>query len=291
LVLITDRKASEFQIVTTSNEPNEPNDTNEPGEPNDTNKPNKPNKPAGPNKPNKPNKPTCGLSEPLELTPVDQPPEKSPLRSPSSETSATTSISTGSLTISVLGDTPEPDRTPQPSRGPALKIPKPKEFDGTDTSLSTVTNWAYNVAEYMDLSEVPADRQTRYAGAFLTGEAKTWFRNNFPDTRNLPALDDFLDDFKEQFLAAPDDDDLLQRLETIQQGERPLAQYTTEIELLILQLGSKDPRLGKRHYLRGLHHKIREGMIAALTGRETLKDLIKRANVVTRNLELAKILE
>jgi hypothetical protein len=143
----------------------------------------------------------------------------------------------------------------------------------------------------MNVSEVPADRQTHYAGAFLTGEAKIWFRKDFPDTHNLPALDDFLDEFKEQFLASHDDDDVLQRLETIQQGDWPLAQYTTEVDLLILQLGSKDPRLEKRHYLWGLNQKIGGGMIAALTGKEMLKDLIKLANVVARNLELAKSLD
>ena len=53
-----------------------------------------------------------------------------------------------------------------------IKIAKPEEFDGTNTSIATITAWAFSVEEYMELAEVPEAIQTRLAGTRLTGDAK-----------------------------------------------------------------------------------------------------------------------
>jgi hypothetical protein len=65
--------------------------------------------------------------------------------------------------------------TPAATGIPGLKIPKPDKFDGSDTSRSTVTNWAYDVEEYLELSHVTAETQTKFASLFLDKEAKTWY--------------------------------------------------------------------------------------------------------------------
>ena len=56
---------------------------------------------------------------------------------------------------------------------PSFKIPKPATFDGSDTSLGNITNWAYSVKEYIDLAKVPDEKQTRVTAIFLDKDAKT----------------------------------------------------------------------------------------------------------------------
>jgi Retrotransposon gag protein len=166
-------------------------------------------------------------------------------------------------------------------------------FDGSDTSLGNVTNWAFSVKEYIDLSDFPADKHTRIAAAFLDKDAKTWYRNNYASV-DPPALDDFLRAFRDQFLVTHSDDDIINRLRKINQGEDPIGKYSTDFEMLVLQLGPINPHitsLTKPDYLRGLDHKIRRPLIPTLTGTETLKQLINKATIIARNLEYGKTFE
>ena len=55
-------------------------------------------------------------------------------------------------------ETLDPTSRPMSS---GFKIPKPDKFDGSDTSLSTVTNWIYDVEEYMELAQIDKKDQTR----------------------------------------------------------------------------------------------------------------------------------
>ena len=49
-----------------------------------------------------------------------------------------------------------PSEPKQSSRMPeSIKITEPDKFDGKDTSIATVTAWAFSVKEYMELAEVP----------------------------------------------------------------------------------------------------------------------------------------
>ena len=143
--------------------------------------------------------------------------------------------------------------TPAPTAIPGLKVPKPDKFDGSDTSLSTVTNWIYDVEEYMELAQVPAEAQAKWAGTFLEKEAKTWYRNTYAKVRPLPALDVFLEAFKEQYLASHNDDDIIKRLGEIEQGSRTTSEYSTEFQSLVLQLGETDVRFVRNQYMRGLY--------------------------------------
>ena len=36
-----------------------------------------------------------------------------------------------------------------------FKVPKPKEFDGSNPSLNAVNEWVYSVEEYIDLTGIP----------------------------------------------------------------------------------------------------------------------------------------
>ena len=78
-----------------------------------------------------------------------------------------------------------------------IKISKPDKFDGADTSLATVTAWAFSVEEYMELAEIPAVIQTRLAGTWLSADAKVWYINTYKDVKPLPALDEFIQAFKD----------------------------------------------------------------------------------------------
>lgn len=172
-----------------------------------------------------------------------------------------------------------------------FKVPKPAIFDGSDTSLGNVTNWAFSVKEFVDLSDVPENKQTRIAAAFLDKDAKIWYRNNYADVDAPPALDDFLKAFKDQFLVTHSVDDIISRIRDIEQGTDPVGKYSNDFQMLVLQLGDTDPRLMKPDYLRGLYFKIRKALIPTLTGDETLKDLIKKATNIARALEFEKTLK
>jgi hypothetical protein len=97
--------------------------------------------------------------------------------------------------------------TPAPAGVPGFKVPKPKAFDGLNVSITTVNEWVHSVDEYVDLSGIPPEHQTRVASFFLTGDAKTWYLNTY--SRPYPPLNEFLVAFKEQFLAAHSTDDIM----------------------------------------------------------------------------------
>ena len=188
----------------------------------------------------------------------------------------------------------QPNQSNQPRQINALmsdlKIPKPPMFDGSDTSLSNVNNWAFSVKEYIDLSDFPTAKHTRIAALFLDNDAKTWYRNNYANV-DPPALDDFLRAFRDQFLITHSDDDIIKHLGEINQGDDPIGKYSTDFEMLVLQLGPTDPRLIKPNYFGGLNRKIRKPLVPTMTGKETLKDFINKATVIARNLEFEKGLE
>jgi len=143
----------------------------------------------------------------------------------------------------------------------------------------------------MELAKVPAEDQTRWAGIFLEDQAKTWYRNTYARVRPLQALDVFLESFKEHYLASHSDDDIIFRLEQIEQGERPTGEYSMEFQSLVLQLGTTDIRFVRKHYMRGLRRRIRDMMLSTYKGTESLAALIKHAAIVSANLDLGKSFE
>src|SRR5256885_12331758 len=61
-----------------------------------------------------------------------------------------------------------PPESQQSSKLPeSIKITRPDIFDGKDTFIAVVTAWAFSVEEYMELTEVPEDKQTHLAGTLL----------------------------------------------------------------------------------------------------------------------------
>jgi hypothetical protein len=173
-----------------------------------------------------------------------------------------------------------------------FKVRQPKEFDGSDTSLSAVKAWAFSAEEYMALAAVPKDSQTRLAGSWLDGTAKIWYMNTYQEVDPLPEFSVFIKAFKEHHQTSHSDADLIKRVESIRQGfKRNTSEYSTEYKMLIIQLGKPDPRWATHHYLRGLDRNVRSGLIPSLTGEETLDALIKRAGNVARNLDFGKSLD
>jgi len=220
-----------------------------------TNKPNQSNQFSQSNQPNQPNQPN-------QSNPPNPPNPPNSLNSLNSPTTVQTAMES------------------------TYKIPNPAVFDGSDTSLGNVNNWAYSVEEYMDLAEIPAAKQTRVAAIFLDKDAKTWYRNNYANSNPSPALKDFLQAFKAQFLITHSADDIVNHLRDIDQGSDNIGRYSTDFEALVLQLGPEtDSRLVKPDYLHGLHYKTRNALIPTMTEQETLKELINKAIIIGRNLE------
>ena len=99
-----------------------------------------------------------------------------------------------------------------------MDITKPDKFDGTDTSIATVTAWTFSVEEYIELAEISEGKQTRIAATWLSGVAKVWYINTYNGVDPLPSLKDFIKAFKEQHLMAHSRADVIKRAETIYQG-------------------------------------------------------------------------
>jgi hypothetical protein len=172
----------------------------------------------------------------------------------------------------------------------ALKPAKPAVFDGTDVTHVTVRNWMFSIQEYMDLAEIPDAKQTRLAGTYLSGVAKSWYINKYADVSPLPALDAFLANFKKHHTRSDNAVTIIRRIETMRQGRnRSAADYGTEFESLIAELGTgADPRWVHEHFLRGLDNATRIALAPALNGDEDLDTLIARANNVSCALEQAR---
>ena len=176
-----------------------------------------------------------------------------------------------------------------PKMPESIKVTKPDKFDGKDTSIATVTAWTFSVEEYMELAEIPAEKQTRLAATWLSDTAKVWYINSYKDVKPLPTLGVFLEAFKEQHLTAHSKADVIKRVESIRQGtQRGANEYSTEYKMLVHQLGNRSDEPDAwvtRHYLRGLDRTIRESLIPHLTETDTLDSLIKKAANIARNVE------
>jgi len=170
----------------------------------------------------------------------------------------------------------------------ALKPSKPVVFDGTDVTHTSVRNWMFSIQEYMDLAEVPENKQTGLAGTYLSGIAKSWYINKYADVTPLPPLADFLTNFKKHHTRTDNAVTVIRRIETMKQGRRPAADYGTEFESLVAELGNTNTRWVHEHFLRGLDDATRIALALALLGDEDLDSLIARANNVSRALEQAR---
>ena len=100
----------------------------------------------------------------------------------------------------------------------SIKITRPDKFDRKDTSIATVAAWTFSVEEYMELAEVPEDKQTHFAGTMLSGTAKVWYINSYKDVKPLPSLKEFIKAFKDHHLTSHSEADIIKRAETIRQG-------------------------------------------------------------------------
>ena len=99
-----------------------------------------------------------------------------------------------------------------------IKITRPNKFDGKDTSIAVVTAWAFSVEEYMELTEVPEDKQTHLAGTLLSGNANVWYINLYKDVKPLRSFDKFIKAFKDHHLTSHNEVDIIKCAETIRQG-------------------------------------------------------------------------
>jgi hypothetical protein len=172
----------------------------------------------------------------------------------------------------------------------ALKPAKPVVFDGMDVMHVTVHNWMFSIQEYMDLAEIPEAKQTRLAGTYLSGIAKSWYINKYADASPLPTLNVFLANFKKHHTRSDNAVTVIRRIETMRQGRnRPAADYGTEFESLVAELGTgADPHWIHEHFLRGLNDATCIALAPALNREEDLDTLITRANNVSRALEQAR---
>ena len=60
----------------------------------------------------------------------------------------------------------------------SIKVMKPDKFDGKDTFIATVAAWTFSMEEYMELAEIPAEKQTRLTATWLSDTAKCWYHDS-----------------------------------------------------------------------------------------------------------------
>ena len=216
------------------------------------------------------------------LTPPSPAPEQEPVPVPE-QTPAPVPEQT-------LAPVPEPDNTSDPIRTKTTmsKPAKPPTFNGKDTSIATVKTWAFSVKEYLELTDTPKDKETRFAGSYLDGDAKTWYINNYADVTPLPNLDDFLKEFKSNFLSTNHQTYAAEQIERIKQNKRTVTAYTAEFNLLLSETGAKkDEPWPKRHYFRGLDDEIRKGIAPSIATAKDVDGLATMAQNMANALELS----
>jgi hypothetical protein len=156
-----------------------------------------------------------------------------------------------------------------------LKPAKPPFFDGRDSSVSTVKAWIFSVREYVELSDIDENKQTRYAAGYLTDTAKTWYIDTYGNAAISPDLDTFLNAFKKFYLKTSNENDAAERIETIKQEKLSVSEYATEFKMQLSELGDEtDPRWIKRHFLHGLRSKIHIAMAPQISTVNDLDHLI-----------------
>ena len=169
---------------------------------------------------------------------------------------------------------------------------KPHIFDGSDTTLIAVKTWTYTVEEYMEFANIPAAKQTRVAAMYLNGTAKMWYINTYviPETP-LPDLKTFLVAFKEHHRSSESSSDIRRKIETIRQKDRSVADYGTEFESLINELG-KGVDLGwaRDHFIKGLGDvEVRLSLLSLATFEtETIKELTKKGHRLQQAVHQAR---
>src|SRR5579859_6377816 len=101
-------------------------------------------------------------------------------------------------------ETNVPQRRPEetlPSTMPeTIKVLKPDKFDGKDTSIATVTAWTFSVEEYMELADIPNEKQTRLAATWLSDNAKVWYIIRTKTLSRSPRLENSLKHLKNNTL-------------------------------------------------------------------------------------------
>lgn len=143
----------------------------------------------------------------------------------------------------------------------AAKPAKPSVFDGTDRSRNTVITWIFDVEQYHELTDTPANKQTKFAASYLTGTAKTWYINNYVKKDVIPPLNEFLGAFKKFFSSATETQDVFRSLEKLRQDNRSTTEHITEFKLLAAQLDKSDLEWIRYTFFRGLNRKLAEAVV------------------------------
>ena len=169
------------------------------------------------------------------------------------------------------------------------KPAKPLVFSGEDTSVSAVKSWMYSVKDYLELTDTPNDKQTRFASSYLSGTAKIWYINTYGEMDPLPVLGEFLAAFKKFHLKTGTEDDASKGIERIKQGSKTVANYATEFQLLQSEAGP-DVQWSwvKRHFLRGLEKEVRLALAPHTHSVKDLAVLITMAQNTSDSIDQAR---
>lgn len=133
----------------------------------------------------------------------------------------------------------------------------------------------FSVQKYLNLSDTPADEQTRWAAFFLDGPAKIWYFNIY-EGKSSSSLKEFLAVFKKYHLKSNHKDDAANRIEHGERGSRTIAEYSTEIKLFKAELEeSAHPDWIKRHYLHDFNNIIRKNIASEICKFKDLDEIIE----------------
>jgi hypothetical protein len=157
---------------------------------------------------------------------------------------------------------------------------KPDTFSGAGATSTAVKEWIFQTCNYLAFFKLSEVKKTRVAATFLKGEAALWFQDTY-DPLGPPSFDEFLADFKEQYLFESSSETAW-KIETIEQGGKALDQYINEFRILKTEMGQiADKDWLHRHFLRGLRYNVRRELPAStkqIRNLDRLVILVKETN-------------
>ena len=164
---------------------------------------------------------------------------------------------------------------------PVAKLKKPTPFNGTDNSLATVSAWIYRVTVYTRDTADPI-RRTETASSFLEYHAETWFMAKYKNGMNIPVFNVFIQDFKKRYTRIDEQRQLLQKIETMRQGDKSVLDYANDFEQVLNMIGEDNYSLewAKLHFEKGLEMDTRLVAAPIFLETDTIEELASKAQRV-----------
>jgi hypothetical protein len=183
-----------------------------------------------------------------------------------------------------------PNPAPVVIPAPRIKPERPPPFTGKKSE--SLEAWIFQMQQYCNLAQVPANDRILFAGTFFKDQAAIWWRNYHQEidwANQAPGWEDFLTTARTHFIPVNTSINAYDRLQRLSQKTSVNA-YNYEFRALMLELPDMDPATRMNYYQRGLKESIRPFVAmqqpADLAAAETIAERVDAVTFkpTTRNL-------